>query len=250
MQDYLNRNIEQIVDVGWLKKQIQNGNKESLSEYLNPLETHIFNEFQNPKRTWEWLAGRVVAKRAVSLFVKSKVGQRMRLSDIIINNDQSGKPYCNLKGVIISISHKDEVAIAAVADNSEVAGIGIDIEEIQPRMRSMWEQFFTENEQELAMRLASEQGKEQSTYFSHFWAVKESVLKALGVGLSVDTRQVEIVSLSPEGNIHLSFHRLDIFSDLINAGQLSSRVEEKAGYVIARTTLFRYQSIKQFNCTQ
>ncbi len=247
MRDNMRKTFEQIIDVNWLKKQIQQKQKERLGDYLHPDEALTFNEFRSPKRAWEWLAGRVAAKRAVSLFVKSRVGQRMRLRDIIISNHQSGRPYCSLKGVLISISHKDKVAIAAATDNIEMAGIGIDIEVIQPRMRNMWEQFFTENEQELALRLAGEQRIEESTYFSHFWAVKESVLKTLGLGLTVDSRQVEVLSLSQEGQVRLLLHGLDACSGLINKGQLSARVDEKAGYVIARSAITRDQSIKQYN---
>ena len=235
--------IEQVVYIPTLKDEIEKSGRQVLSRYLHPEEDKRLVGLKNPKKAWEWLGGRVAAKMALRCFVNEERGHDTLLNEIVLRNDKSGKPVCNCQGVHISISHRESMAVAAIADQTRWDGIGIDLEVIEPKEPAMWEQFFTLGEQELALKMARERGVEESTYFSHLWAIKEAVLKALGLGLRVDSRQVEIVDLSPEGKAEVVLHNVvpDEGSDK-NTASISAWVEEKAGYVIARSTLNKYNS--------
>ncbi len=235
--------VEQVVYIPTLKNEIENSGKQVLSRYLHPEEDKKLFGFRNPKKAWEWLGGRVAAKKALRCFVNEERGHDALLNEIVLKNDKSGKPVCNCQGVHISISHRESLAVAAIADQSRWDGIGIDLEVIEPKEPAMWEQFFTIGEQELALRMAREREVEESTYFSHLWAIKEAVLKALGLGLRVDSRQVEIVDLSPDGKAEVVLHNVLPYekSDEYHAS-ISAWVEEKGNYVIARSTLNKYNT--------
>ena len=102
-----------MIDLGWLKDQLETNPGEGVNQYLNQEEMETYQGFNNPGRAIEWLGGRVVAKKAVSLYMKNLSGHRLRLTDIAIKNHESGQPYCSVGGVLISISHKDHIAFAA-----------------------------------------------------------------------------------------------------------------------------------------
>ena len=92
-------------------------------------------------------------------------------------------------------------------------------------------------EQELALRMAREEETEQSTYFTHLWSIKEAVSKAVGLGLRADSRQFEVLELSPAGKARVELHDLDSAerSDSAFCGKVSAWVEQRNGYVIARS---------------
>ncbi len=96
--------------------------------------------------------------------------------------DEKGKPYCSGKKVppvFFSLSHSGDYAACIISDRS----CGVDIERIRDK-----------NITSLANRvLAPEESKKiTAREFFETWTVKESVLKALGTGLSLDMRFISI----------------------------------------------------------
>ena len=229
--------VEQTVDIDRLRRALERDNDRKLPFYLHPEEIETFHEFKNPTRAWGWLGGRIAVKNALRRVMRITTGQHLRMNDIIINNDDSGKPLSPFPDVHISISHKEKKAIAAAVGPKETDGIGIDLEVIEAREKEMWEQFFTPAEQALALDRARADNTEESTYFTHLWAIKEAVLKSLGIGLRVDTRQVEVVALSPEGRAEVVLHRgvQKDHADFNPADSVTAWVDQKEDYVIARS---------------
>jgi phosphopantetheinyl transferase len=89
--------------------------------------------------------------------------------------------------VALSISHAGGRALCAAAPSSTTGAacaIGIDLGELEPRSEALQRTFFTEEEQRL-VRDAPEGERELRANL--VWCAKEAVLKALGVGLAVDT---------------------------------------------------------------
>jgi len=238
---------EKMIDLSQLQGQVDSDDRQSLLDLLHPEETKVFDNFKVSKRAWEWLGGRIAGKEALRHYIRNARGEDLRLNEIIIDNDEMGKPLSNLNGVHLSISHKGSLAIAGVCDDNRIDGIGVDLEMIEPREKHMWEQFFSHQEQKLAFRKARENNTEESHYFTHIWAIKEAVLKSMGIGLRVDTRQIEVVDISPEGKAELAFHDLESDKELnLNAdNHVEAWIDQNENYVIARSVLSPDQADQQ-----
>ncbi len=70
--------------------------------------------------------------------------------------------------------------------------LGCDLEVIEPRSAAFVTDYFTRNEQALVERTSKE---ERPRLVTLLWSAKESALKALHVGLRLDTNSVEVLSL-------------------------------------------------------
>jgi len=244
--------VEEVVDIAELKEAAGKEGEASLLNYLQPEEWDEFRGFGSEQRAWGWLGGRVAAKKALNRYLKNRTGQEIPFREIHISNDDLGKPLCNCPDVHVSISHKETIAIACVVSEEDAHGVGIDLEFVSPRERAMWEQFFTPAEQALALRMARERESEQSTYFTHLWSIKEAVSKAVGLGLRVDSRQFEVLELSPAGKARVELHDFDSAErpDSALSGKVSAWVEQRNGYVIARSLLKKGIAAQREGITQ
>jgi hypothetical protein len=68
-----------------------------------------------------------------------------------------------------------------------VLGLGIDLGRVEPRSPGLVETFFTEDERRFVRAAPTE---ERELRANLVWCAKEAVLKALGLGLTVDTRDL------------------------------------------------------------
>lgn len=97
--------------------------EESLSDYLlnfvlSKEELEIYNSKKNKTKKIEFLCGRFAAKEAI---IKCLSGVELPFrNELVILNDENGKPFINYKNynILISISHekKYSVAIAQLID--------------------------------------------------------------------------------------------------------------------------------------
>jgi 4'-phosphopantetheinyl transferase len=143
-----------------------------------------------PKRKDEWLGSRAAVKKMLTACVPALVG--CKLSKIQILKEPSGAPYIEIDGSTrlpgwISLSHSQEhVLVAYSPDNIR---FGVDLEFIEPRSPDFVKDYFTETEVHLATSGTLEQN---SIFTTLIWSAKEAVLKAVSLGLQIDTRKLEI----------------------------------------------------------
>ena len=167
--------------------------------FLGELEREKLRTLRFPKRRAEWLQGRWAAKTLAQKVLPVCAGLPMTCIQVL--NQSSGMPYLkidDLSGVLspaaqpcLSISHCGRLAFCALAfapDFDEAVGLGADIERIEARHPLFVEDYFTPRERELIR-----QNPAPDRMATLLWSAKEAVLKALGTGLRLDTRQVEIL---------------------------------------------------------
>lgn len=163
--------------------------KES-ARYLNEEEQARYLMLKTRKRRNDWLLGRWTAKRLLQTVIWEKDGITLPLDMITIRNNKDGAPDYHSpltnRRFSISISHSHEHAFVAVIEKPDVP-VGADIELIQARPKGFAETYFTLAEICLGNDLT---GQERALWETAAWSAKESVLKALHLGLSVDTRAV------------------------------------------------------------
>lgn len=137
------------------------------------------------RRAAEWRAGRWAAKLAVARRLDADP------SEVEILAAPSGAPEAWTRErhlpVDVSISHRDGRAVAVAAPAA--TGLGCDVEVIEPRPAGFAEDWFTARELGAVERAAPSDRDELVTLT---WSAKESALKAVGAGLRIDTRRVEI----------------------------------------------------------
>ncbi|MGA1819956.1 MAG: beta-ketoacyl synthase N-terminal-like domain-containing protein [Thermoplasmatota archaeon] len=162
----------------------------------------LVTEKMTQKRRREHTMGRVIAKMAVSWYLATTRYKVVPVKSIRIETEEKGKPYAVVDGerIEISISHSHRWAVCSVGSKVH----GVDIELAEHRDRSFVDEAFTETE----ARLISEKQKEydvgENMMQTLFFSAKESYLKMMGLGLSVDLRSVqcsEVVKLPNKGGI-------------------------------------------------
>jgi len=103
----------------------------------------------------------------------------LKESDVRIERGKNGKPYLPEHPQIhFNLSHSGHMALAAFAD----AEVGCDIEDIKEADLELAKQFFRPEEYEL---LSGLKGEEQNSAFFQLWTLKESFLKATGMGMEL-----------------------------------------------------------------
>ncbi len=90
--------------------------------------------------------------------------------------------------VSFSLSHSRSFGVIALADGD--VRVGVDIEDVRPRLRLGALAARVLNDEEHAAWLAIENDDEQLRSFLRAWTAKEAYLKALGIGIATRLRDV------------------------------------------------------------
>lgn len=157
-----------------------------VGEFLTPWERRHWGALKVDKRRRDWLAGRWVAKRALQPLLATPSSVPPLGAIAIINAPDGAPQVADHPGINLTISHAGTCAAAAATARADYL-IGIDIEVIAPRTPAFVGDYFTPDEQQ-QVHLAP--GCVRDTLVNAIWSAKESALKALRVGLRVDTRAV------------------------------------------------------------
>ena len=167
------------------------------NDWFGASEAFQLNNLRFAKRRADWRLGRWTAKCAAAILLDIPLDRRA-LSRIEIRPATSGMPEVLVANqpvsATISLSHSDGVAMCAVSPTG--TAIGCDLELVQERSRRFLSDFFTKEEQELVARASP---IDQAQLVTLLWSAKESALKALGIGLRLDTRSV-VVDILEESN--------------------------------------------------
>ena len=160
------------------------------NEWLGEHELCCLEPLRIAKRREDWRLGRWTAKRAVTT-VLGLPGDESSLRNVEVLADASGAPQLYIgrqpASVSLSLSHRAGVAACALAEST--TALGCDLELIEPRSDAFIGDYFNEKEQAV---IAKGKGTECDRLVTVLWSAKESVLKALRLGLTADTRTVNI----------------------------------------------------------
>jgi phosphopantetheinyl transferase len=181
-------------------------------EWLAHSELPYLQRLHFPKRISDWRLGRWTAKRAVATVLQLPEHGRS-LKEIAILAESSGAPRAFIANqpapVSISLSHRDGVAVCAVAQSTVL--LGCDLELVEARSATFIADYFTHYEHNI---IAHQIDAQRDRIVTILWSAKESALKALQVGLRADTRSVEVRLCAhdekpheqPDGNNFLPSH--------------------------------------------
>ncbi len=168
--------------------------------FLSPSGVAKYVSLRFPKRRLEWALGRWAAKR---LFQSLPDCRLLQLAEIEIHNLPDGAPFILLPGQAgtpgcLTISHCEQMALCGFVAGQGLK-IGADLEKIELRSRAFVEDYFTPVEHDLVDSFPEEL---RTKLVNLIWSAKESMLKALGVGLHWDTRKVEVWQIDDLYPVH------------------------------------------------
>jgi phosphopantetheinyl transferase len=141
---------------------------------LSPTERRELAQLTHPRRRAEWLAARIALKR---LAVTRRLARRQ--ADVEVQKDAQGRPRLRMvrkTAADCSLSHKGGFALAALT-TTPGARIGVDIEEVSPRVTGISDRFVQPGD-----RLAGV-GKNVDLRNTLLWCIKEAAVKCGGEGL-------------------------------------------------------------------
>ena len=184
--------------------------------FLTSSEAAEYVELRHPLRRREWLGARVCLK--LMAMRQGRVGDPRECAVV---KDPRGRPRLvfasQSTGDVFpdcSLSHKGRFACAAA---SKVVGsrVGVDVEEISPRLRRLADQFAHEQDTVLGSPPSEER-------LAILWALKEACSKVVGSGLAMALREVTCQEIAP------GRHRV-----VMGGRTLSGRHVTHDGYVVA-----------------
>lgn len=147
-----------------------------ISRVFTKIEQQKYNQIKVNKKRYEWLAGKIATKLAISYYHK------LPINDIEIEKDENKSPYVLLNDKIhVSISHSNGIAMAIVGDEA------VDVEIIDNRAESFVKQMFSKKEI-AALKL----DENDSTTVTKLWSMKEAHLKRMRIGLKTDAKKVTV----------------------------------------------------------
>jgi 4'-phosphopantetheinyl transferase len=160
-------------------------------DWLSARELAQLNAMRFAKRRADWQLGRWTAKNALAACL-CVPEDHLSLAKIELRPASSGAPevfFANKPApATISLSHREGVAVCAVALQS--GALGCDLEMIEARSDAFLDDYFTFEEQELVAQTPED---DRCRLLALLWSAKESALKALHAGLRLDTRSVSVL---------------------------------------------------------
>ena len=170
--------------------------------WLSGAERELAGALRFEPRRRDWLRGRRAAKEAIARVLRERWGAAPPLADIAVEPGPGGAPGARLAReaaaaggfapgqrlpVAVSISHRAGAVFCVAAAADEVAGLlGADLELLEPRSAAFLSDFLSDEER----AACAAPGRAAQSMASVVWGAKEAVLKALRLGLTVDTRSL------------------------------------------------------------
>jgi 4'-phosphopantetheinyl transferase len=160
------------------------------NDWLGPHETASLAALRFLKRRSDWRLGRWTAKQALAACLNLSTNLSA-LANLEIRAASSGAPEVFFHGqpvdVAISLSHRAGTAMCTVGPNG--SNFGCDLEMVEARSPAFVDDYFTPDEQAL---IADTPPPDRALLLALLWSAKESALKALRVGLRLDTRCMNV----------------------------------------------------------
>ena len=186
------------------------------AQFLSTPEQAEFAELRHPLRRREWLGARVCLKLMV---IRQGLVEDARQCAVV--KDPRGRPrlvFVREAATPVvpdcSLSHKGRFA-CAVTSSAARARVGVDIEEVAPRLLRLARAFAHERDTLLGSRPDQER-------LAILWALKEAGSKVVGRGIAMGLREVRCEETAP------GRHRV-----IADGVELSGRHTFHEGYVVA-----------------
>ncbi|HHW67016.1 MAG TPA: 4'-phosphopantetheinyl transferase superfamily protein [Epulopiscium sp.] len=155
------------------------------------------------------------------ILVRYLIGAKLnkKNKELRFNNNYFGKPFlCDYSCIHFNLSHSREWIVCALGP----VPVGIDIEFIRPIDFDLAKMFFSEYDYKNLMK---KKGLEKLKFFYDLWTIKESYVKAKGMGMTIPFNSFSII-ISKYGKI-ICFSDYDTTHNRYNFKQYNISEEYK-----------------------
>ncbi|MBP2054987.1 acyl transferase domain-containing protein/phosphopantetheinyl transferase [Streptomyces griseochromogenes] len=195
-----------------------------------------------PRGRRQWLLGRIAVKDAVRQWLWQHGEGPVFPAEIRVHNDELGRPYVTgvhgrtLPPLDVSLAHRAEAGVAIVRPHRPGPGPGIDIEEVTARDPATLTTALGTDELRLLRTLRADGPDDEALWFTRFWAAKEAVAKAEGVGFGGRPRDFAVREAAPDGGRLVVSGRLERAYTVRCAPASNPPTLRQRAYVVAWTT--------------
>ncbi|MFS4096915.1 4'-phosphopantetheinyl transferase superfamily protein, partial [Streptomyces sp. AF1A] len=195
-----------------------------------------------PRGRRQWLLGRIAVKDAVRHWLWQHGEGPVFPAEIRVHNDGTGRPYVTgvpgraLPSLDVSLAHRAEAGVAIVRPHGSRPGPGIDIEEVTDRDPATLAAALGPAELRLLRALSADGTHAKALWFTRFWAAKEAVAKAEGVGFGGRPRDFAVLEAAPDGSRLLVSGRLEHACTVHCVPVVNPPGLPRRAYVVAWTT--------------
>lgn len=144
---------------------------------LSGSEIRKLKRFKNKNEANLFLVGKLLTRKSISAILN------VNPKEIIFKSDKYGRPSLNfprIKNLDFNLSHSGKWVVLAIGYNK----IGIDIEKMVPIDFKIANNYFHKEE----LKFLYSQKKEKKERFYTLWTLKESFIKSVGKGLSLNLK--------------------------------------------------------------
>jgi 4'-phosphopantetheinyl transferase len=155
--------------------------------WLTDKEAEVYRGLRFSRRAADWRLGRWVAKGAIAAALDRDPAEG---KGIEVLASPGGAPVARL------VEPGSEVRVGGLGFAAATPGhlrLGCDVEAVEPRSEDFVRDYFTPDEERWILAAGADGGLRANL----LWSAKESALKALGEGLRMDTRSVEVEAVAP-----------------------------------------------------
>lgn len=136
-------------------------------------------------RQWKDLQRSLIGKIAIIDIIMKKYG--IDKSEVLFQKNDYGKPYFTKEeNFHFNISHSGDWIVCI----TDVESVGIDVEKVSDIDFGIAKRFFAKEEYEYFLKQKEE---DKLSYFYDLWTLKESYIKAVGMGLSLPLESFAII---------------------------------------------------------
>lgn len=162
--------------------------KKNLQQIFNKEELLEFYSRKTQVSKTEWLTSRFALKKAFCKYIRKHIPYH----EIQITKNNLSLPSIKTdSSLYCSVSHSKLLGAAIVSKTK----VGIDIEVIKPRSKELASYIASNTE----IDLVKQHCRNASEIITTLWTIKESVLKAIGIGLQTPINQIIISEKIGEG---------------------------------------------------
>ena len=145
-------------------------------------------ERKEKAQRYRFLKDRVLSIGAEVLLRKALTDCGITLPEIRYGFETDGKPFIKgLEGFDFNISHSEDLVMVAVSENR----VGCDIEKVTGIDLDIAKKFFFREEYEAIAALPA--SEERNGLFFRYWTLKESFMKAAGLGMRLPLDSFQIL---------------------------------------------------------
>ncbi|MEV5874879.1 beta-ketoacyl synthase N-terminal-like domain-containing protein [Streptomyces sp. NPDC052101] len=195
-----------------------------------------------PRGRRQWLLGRIAVKDAVRQWLWQHGEGPVFPAELSVKNDELGRPFVTgvhgraLPALDVSLAHRAEAGVAIVRPHTSHPGPGIDIEEVTARDPATLTTALGPAELRLMRARSADGAGAEAEWFTRFWAAKEAVAKAEGVGFRGRPRDFAVLETDPDGSRLLVSGRLERIYTVHCASVAAPPALPGRAYVVAWTT--------------